>query len=269
MTDHANELRRYSRKIGHPAGDVPSVMLAAADEIERLAARLEAAEKELAELRSSMKFRTSLIGRTEAERDALRVENAALVDDMNLLRNNNTALRAKITRMEQQKPVAWLHESRRNSDVITSAKKHVWGKAAARSMDAYSIPLYALPGAQPAPSLASDDVSLISEGKTQPAQSVTDAIIDDLQSQFDTEGIIEHDSGDALIRLSDAIAAVEDNFAQPAPSIPDDVMRDAKRYRFLRAAKNIPISSKAARDPVVYDEAIDAAMLAVAPEAKI
>ena len=36
MTDHANELRRYSRKIGQPAGDVPSVMLAAADEIERL-----------------------------------------------------------------------------------------------------------------------------------------------------------------------------------------------------------------------------------------
>ena len=36
MTDHANELRRYARKIGHPAGDVPAVMLAAADEIERL-----------------------------------------------------------------------------------------------------------------------------------------------------------------------------------------------------------------------------------------
>ncbi len=48
---------------------------------------------------------------------------------------------------------------------------------------------YALPGAQPAPSLASNDVSLISEGKTQPAQSVKDVIIDDLQSQFDTEGI--------------------------------------------------------------------------------
>ena len=57
--------------------------------------------------------------------------------------------------------------------------------------------------------------------KTQPAQSVKDAIIDDLQSQFDTEGITEHDSGDALIRLSDAIAAVEDNFAQPAPSVPE------------------------------------------------
>ena len=52
-----------------------------------------------------------------------------------------------------------------------------------------------------------------------------------------------------------------------ATSIPDDLVRDAVRYRFLRAAKNIPISSKAARDPVVYDEAIDAAMLAAAPEA--
>ena len=36
MTDHAHELRRYARKIGHHAGDVPAVMLAAADEIERL-----------------------------------------------------------------------------------------------------------------------------------------------------------------------------------------------------------------------------------------
>ena len=29
MTDHANELRRYARKIAHPAGDVPAVMRAA------------------------------------------------------------------------------------------------------------------------------------------------------------------------------------------------------------------------------------------------
>ena len=54
----------------------------------------------------------------------------------------------------------------------------------------------------------------------QPAPSVKDAIIDDLQSQFDSEGVAEHGSGDALIRLSDAIAAVEDNFAQPAPGAP-------------------------------------------------
>ena len=46
MTDHANELRRYSRKIGQPAGDVPSVMLAAADEIERLRAKIAEMEKQ-------------------------------------------------------------------------------------------------------------------------------------------------------------------------------------------------------------------------------
>lgn len=58
------------------------------------------------------------------------------------------------------------------------------------------------------------------------------------------------------------------HIAQSAPSVPEDVLRDAKRYRFLRAAKNIPISTEAARDPIVYDAAIDAAMLAAAPEAK-
>ena len=73
MTDHAHELRRHARKIAHPAGDVPAVMLAAADEIERL-----------------------------------RTENAGLVDDMNLLRDNNTALRARIEAMEKQEPVAWI-----------------------------------------------------------------------------------------------------------------------------------------------------------------
>lgn len=62
--------------------------------------------------------------------------------------------------------------------------------------------------------------------QAQPAPSIKDAIIDDLQSQFDSEGITEHDSGDALIRLSDAIAAVEDNFVQPAPSVPEGFSRE-------------------------------------------
>ena len=64
------------------------------------------------------------------------------------------------------------------------------------------------------------------------------------------------------------VAWLQGTSTKPAPSVPDDVMRDAKRYRFLRAAKNIPISTEAARDPIVYDAAIDAAMLAAAPEAK-
>ena len=46
MTDHANELRRYARKIAHPAGDVPSVMLAAAEEIERLRAKIAEMERQ-------------------------------------------------------------------------------------------------------------------------------------------------------------------------------------------------------------------------------
>ena len=79
MTDHANELRRYSRKIGHPAGDVPSVMLAAADEIERLAATLEAAEKSDAES-------IAMYRKARDERDALR---------------------AKIEAMERQEPYAF------------------------------------------------------------------------------------------------------------------------------------------------------------------
>lgn len=45
-----------------------------------------------------------------------------------------------------------------------------------------------------------------------------------------------------------------------APSIPDDVWRDALRYRFVRVADKVPISHEAARDPVAYDEAIDRAM---------
>ncbi|AYJ74306.1 hypothetical protein phiE131_040 [Burkholderia phage phiE131] len=51
---------------------------------------------------------------------------------------------------------------------------------------------------QPAPSPADERAAWV------------DKIIDDLQESFDTEGITENDSGDALIRLSSAIAAVED-----------------------------------------------------------
>lgn len=55
MTDHANELRRHARKIAFRTGDVPAVMLAAADEIERLQSviaglRAEVCEERMAEL---------------------------------------------------------------------------------------------------------------------------------------------------------------------------------------------------------------------------
>lgn len=62
--------------------------------------------------------------------------------------NECAALRAKIEQMEQQEPVAWLHESRRDSDVVTSAVKHVWQRARPMSLASYSIPLYLAPGAK-------------------------------------------------------------------------------------------------------------------------
>ena len=118
MTDHAHELRRHARKIAHPAGDVPAVMLAAADEIERL-----------------------------------RTESAGLVDDMNLLRDNNTDLRAKVEAMENQEPVAQVavHKTGGNAGIAWSA----------RPLNEFdSLPLlregdrlYLAPGAQPAPSI--------------------------------------------------------------------------------------------------------------------
>ena len=126
MTDHANELRRYSRKIGHPAGDVPSVMLTAADEIERLAAMLEAAEKERDDV--AQQLVQSEIGKREISEahDAMQIEvgklkdlevsrcvkiNGYIVDNARLAEEVER-LRAKIEQMEQQVPVAWQTRTR-------------------------------------------------------------------------------------------------------------------------------------------------------------
>jgi hypothetical protein len=60
----------------------------------------------------------------------------------------------------------------------------------------------------------------------------------------------------ALKRFAALVSAAE----RAAPSILDDVWRDAMRYRFVRVADKVPISREAARDPAAYDEAIDRAM---------
>ena len=83
-----------------------------------------------------------------AERDALRAAVRHEADCVEAAKAEIDALRAKVAEMEQQEPVAWLHESRRDSDVVTSAVKHVWGKVAVGSLAAYSIPLYLAPGAK-------------------------------------------------------------------------------------------------------------------------
>ena len=96
MTDHAHELRRYARKIAHPAGDVPAVMLAAADEIERL-------QSVIADLRAD--FETAharMMTSAEREREACAtlVEKNADICGPNtmlcdVLRGNAAAIRAR------------------------------------------------------------------------------------------------------------------------------------------------------------------------------
>ena len=93
MTDHAHELRRHARKIAHPAGDVPAVMRAAADEIERL-------QSVIAGLRAD--FETAharMMTSAEREREACaRVcdEYAANSSNpMNFSENCATAIRAR------------------------------------------------------------------------------------------------------------------------------------------------------------------------------
>ena len=68
----------------------------------------------------------------------------------------------------------------------------------------------------------------------------------------------------ALKRFAALVSAAE----RAVPSIPNDVWRDAMRYRFVRVADGVRISHEAARDPVAYDEAIDRAMEAAEPKVK-
>ena len=50
-----------------------------------------------------------------------------------------------IKKIKAQGEVAWLHRQRTDSDVVTTAVKHVWGNVAVGSLAAYDIPLYRLP----------------------------------------------------------------------------------------------------------------------------
>ena len=118
--------------------------------------RLEVAEKELAELRSSMKFRTSLIGRTEAERDALYAKISDLTINVEYLgslkksyeeligelQDERDALRVKIEAMEKQEPVAWTTKLALEYGASTLGFRvssvNIWGEK--------GVPLYALPG---------------------------------------------------------------------------------------------------------------------------
>ena len=140
---HFNAWRRdFDDKFEQPdSHEVSEAIDAAIEMIERL----EAAEKSDAEL-------LAMYRRVRDERDALRAALQHETDCVEAAKAEIKALRAKIEAMEKQEPVAWLHESRRDSDVVTSAVKQTWQRARPMSLASYSIPLYLAPGAQPAPS---------------------------------------------------------------------------------------------------------------------
>ena len=106
----------------------------------------------------------------------------------------------------------------------------------------------------------------------QPAPSaLAEAIIADMQAQHDSELITENDSGEALIRLDGAIAAVEDNFAlaQPAPRVPEGwklvptaESRHPGIYKMLSALHTVD------NTPGASEWESYAAFLAAAPESK-
>ena len=135
-----NEWRRTDDRYGMPYPDPREIGVAIDAAIEMID-RLEAAEKSDAES-------LAMYRKARDERDALRAALQHEADCVEAAKAEIKALRAKIAEMEEQGPVAWLHETRRDSDVVTDAVKHVWGKVAVGAMAAYSIPLYALPGAK-------------------------------------------------------------------------------------------------------------------------
>ena len=75
MTDHAHELLRYARKIAHPAGDVPAVMRAAADEIERLQSMIYALRAVADEIETA---HARMMTSAEREREACAVKMDAI-----------------------------------------------------------------------------------------------------------------------------------------------------------------------------------------------
>jgi len=123
--------------------------------ISELLDRLEAAESDGLEqarlLGMSGEREAALLAKLEAaekERDSARKLADSLALALNTSNHERDNLRDKVEAMERQEPVAWLHETRRDSDVVTDAVKHVWGKAVVGALDAYSIPLYLAPGAK-------------------------------------------------------------------------------------------------------------------------
>ena len=170
---------------------------------------------------------TELIGRIEAaEKDIALKERIidSLGSELNAVANERDDLLARIREMERQEPVAWLHETRRDSDVVTNAVKHVWGKAVVGALAAYSIPLYLAPGAQPAPSEKDEPIrkawarfsNALHRSPDAPYPGMSEAFEKHFSQSF-TDREWRAESG----TWAAAWKAAKNHGAQPAPSIPE------------------------------------------------
>ena len=80
------------------------------DNLRRFAALVAAAERDA--LRAALQHEADCVEVCKSEIERLRAENVGLVDDMNLLRDNNASLRARIEEMEKQEPVKYEFQGR-------------------------------------------------------------------------------------------------------------------------------------------------------------
>ena len=157
------------------------------EEVAELLDRLEAAEKDIALKERIIDSLGSELNAVANERDALRAAVCHEADCVEACKAEVETLRAKIEAMERQEPVARFNWSKGKLEWLRP-----WNYSTMNMK-----PLYLASSVQQS-YLPSD---------------LAEAIIADMQAQYNSEMITENDSGEALIRLDGAIAAVEDNFA--------------------------------------------------------
>ena len=128
MTDHANELRRYAKKLDgvHCTGDVTAVMHAAAAHIENLERRLHGLECDLTHWRANHAAEVRR-ARVLKERPDMPLERVEAYKQIGELLARVAELEAERAEREKQEPVFWyrpccngeLYEGPVHNDSIT------------------------------------------------------------------------------------------------------------------------------------------------------
>ena len=110
MTDHANELRRLAGKIGRQDGDVPAVMHAAAEHIEKLELRLHGLEWDVTHWRANHAAEVHR-ARVLKECPDMPLERVEAYKQIGELLARVAELEAEREEREKQEPAAWLDAS--------------------------------------------------------------------------------------------------------------------------------------------------------------